>query len=328
MRIVKQVGAPWTNFRYSLFADDTTRQQARWLLTHRPKAESFWEEADIVHCTMESYVPASRCRLVTTLHDAAYLESNAHARSWESLRQRWKWKFLFSTLSRKVDMFHTVSQFSADRLASFFPSIQTRLRVVHNAVPPRFFEPVSAEGETWLESSGLSKHPYILLPGGLHFRKNAELVLEAWPILRDRFPELRLVISGHSNPNYGPRIGSAGNVEFTGFIDDEMLCSLYHRAALVWFPSLYEGFGIPVVEAMACGAPVVASDCSSVPEVAGGAAILVPPHSPPAHVDAIESVLNSSQTYEDLRHRGLARAGKLSWASSAAQLHGHFQELI
>jgi glycosyltransferase involved in cell wall biosynthesis len=326
--IVPKVGLPWTLFPYHLFGDDTSRQQARWLLTHRPAAEQYWPEVQIVHCTMESYVPARRCRLVATVHDAAYFERQAHAPSWSTLQQRWKWRILYATLSRKADLFHTVSNFSAERLATFFPSIRTRLRVVHNAAPPRFFEPVSAAGEEYIEQTGLKGIPFVMLPGGLHFRKNASLVLDAWPKLRDKFPDLLLVVAGHSEASFIERARAFGSIRLLGFVNDEALCSLYHAARVVWFPSRYEGFGIPVVEAMACGAPVIASNCSSLPEVAGDAAILVAPDAGSAHVEAIEAVLKDSRIRDALRERGRLRSRNFTWAASAATLTRHFLDLL
>ncbi|MDP8989396.1 MAG: glycosyltransferase family 4 protein, partial [Acidobacteriota bacterium] len=278
--VVEKIGAPWTTFPYHLFSKDTSYQQARWLAFHNPVAEKYWPEAEIVHCTGESYVPTSRCRLIVTVHDAAYFDSGAHPNTFATMKQRLKWKFLYATLSRSADLFHTVSQFSAERLGSAFPSIRSRLRVIHNAVPNRFFDPIGPVGEEFLERTGLSHRRFVLLPGGLHYRKNADLVLQAWPILKERVPDLTLVVSGHCDPRYSARAAAlGGSAMFTGFVNDDELCALYSKARVVWFPSRYEGFGMPVLEAMACGAPVVASNCTSIPEIAGDAALLVDPNS-------------------------------------------------
>jgi len=328
-KIVSKVGSPWTLFPYHLFADDTSRQQARWLLTHSPSAEHYWPEAQIVHCTMESFVPPTRrCRLVATVHYAAYFEREAHSPGWSTFRQRLKWRFLYATLSRKADLFHTVSNFSAERLADFVPAIRSRIRVVHNAASARFFKPVSADGEDYLERAGLRNVPFVLVPSGLCFRKNAALILEAWPILRERFPELLLVVVGHSEPGFAARARTVESIKQLGFADDEALCSLYHACEVVWYPSRYEGFGIPVLEAMACGAPVVTSDCSSLPEVAGDAAILAPRDSADGQVEAVEAVLKDRRLRESLCERGRIRSREFTWAKAAATLNRHFLDLL
>lgn len=328
--IVPQVGAPWTNYPYHFFASETSLQQARWLLTGKPTAAHYWPEAEIVHCTAESYVPTTRKqRLVVTLHDAAYFEAGAHKIDRAFRLQKYKWKILYNVLARKADLFHTVSHFSAERIARFVPAIRERLRVVHNAVPPRFFAPATAEGREYLRAHDLVNAAYILLPRGLHYRKNADLVLGAWPLLRELYPELRLVVTSHSEPSYAARAAALGDsVLLTGFVSDEALCALYHSARVVWFPSLYEGFGLPVLEAMACGAPVVASDSSSLPEVAGAAAVLVSPTDANAHVAALEALLSDERLRNSYAERGRQHARAFTWANSAAQLRGHFQTLI
>lgn len=327
--IVNKVGLPWTTYPYHLFAKDSSYQQAQWLAFHNPVAEKYWPETEVVHCTAESYVPTSKSRLVVTVHDAAYFDRGAHPVNFATTKQKLKWRFLYATLSRRADLFHAVSNFSAERLGAVFPSIRNRLRVIHNAVPQRFLAPVGPAGEEFLQRAGLAQKRYILLPGGLHFRKNAELVLKAWPVLNERLPDVTLVVSGHCDPRYSERALTLGkSVLFTGFVDDEELCALYHASQVVWFPSRYEGFGMPVLEAMSCGAPVVASNTSSIPEIAGDAAILVNPHSISENVDALEAVLGDSKLQDDLRARGAVRAGDFSWARSAAQMHELYSSVV
>ena len=191
------------------------------------------------------------------------------------------------------------------------------------------FEPVTAGGKARLNELGLADRPFVLVPGGLHFRKNAELILEAWPLIKSLHPDLVLAIVNHSNPEYVERAKFlGGSLRVLGFVPDDALRALYSAAQVVWFPSRYEGFGLPVVEAMACGAPVVASRGSSLPEIAGDAALLASPHRPKDHVDALHNLLSDESLRREFANRGRNRASHFTWDKSANQLRGYFEALL
>ncbi len=328
-RIIPQVGAPWSGFRYHFMASETSRQQARWFFFNHPAAERYWPDAQIVFCTGESYVPVKRARLVVTVHDAAYFENFAHRRDRAFLQQRLKWKLLYRKLSQKADLFHAVSHFSAERLGHFFPSIRSRIRVVHNAVTPHFFEPVTEAGRNYLAETGLNQRRFLLIPGGLHFRKNADLILQVWPRLQQLDRDLKLVVVNHSDPVYVEKLQAlGGDTHMAGFVSDDALKALYTAAEAVWFPSRYEGFGLPVLEAMACGTPVVTSNASSLPEIAGDAALLVHPTRAEAHLDALGELLNSASLRQELKVLGRERASQFTWEKSAAELKTHFDSIV
>ena len=327
-RILPLVQHPWTGFSYHPFEADTSRQQARWFLLDHPKAESFWPKAQVVFCTGESYVPVQEAALVVTTHDAGYFEGGAHQRDASFWKTRLKWELLYKKLERKVDMFHTVSQFSAERLAHFFPKIRSRIQWVHNGVTPYLFGPVNEAGWQYLEDVQLDKRQFVLVPGGLQYRKNAELILQATPLLLDEFPDLIIAIVNHSHPMYAQAAASMGSrLLALGFVSDDALHALYTAAAVVWYPSRYEGFGLPVVEAMACGAAVVASQSSSIPEIAGDAALLVDPSDPYAHVEAIRALLRDESLRRRYSESGRLRARQFTWSACADKLKQHFDTL-
>lgn len=328
-RILPLVQEPWTGYRYHTFAADTSRQQLGWYLQDKPTAEEFWSDTDVLFCTGESYVPVTKARLAVTMHDAGYFDEGVHKRDLSYWKTHVKWKALFAKLDRKADMFHTVSQFSAERLAHHFPQFASRIRWVHNGVAPQFYGPVPLDGLSFVAEAGLASRPYVLVPGGLHFRKNAELILAAAPMLLDRFPELVIAVVNHSNARYVEHAKSLGDrFRLLGFVPDEALHALYASAQVVWYPSRYEGFGLPVVEAMACGAPVVASNSSSIPEIAGDAALLADPALPAAHVEAITQLLLDPNARDLMRVAGRARAEGFTWGKCAAELTRHFNALL
>ncbi|MFT4112063.1 glycosyltransferase family 4 protein [Silvibacterium sp.] len=328
-QVLPRMEEPWTQFRYHTFSSDTSRQQARWFLLDRPKAERFWPKTQVVFCTGESYVPVKKSRLVVTTHDAGYFETDAHTHDASYWKQRFKWNLLFRKLDRHADLFHTVSAFSAERLAHFFPAIASRIRPVHNGVTPHFFGPITSQGLTSVATAGLLERPFVLVPGGLHYRKNADLILSASKTLLDRCPDLVIAVVNHSNPSYAKQVEALGSrFRMLGFVSDEVLHALYASARLVWFPSRYEGFGLPVVEAMACGTPVIASDSSSIPEIAGGAAVLLPPTDVSAHVEAVVTLLMNDSEHNRYAAAGFERAKRFTWEKTAYELKRLFDGLL
>ncbi len=328
-RILPNMGAPWPDLRYHLFDRDTSKQQMHWFLWNRPGAEDFWPETDIVHCSAESYVPVRKARLVVTCHDAQHFEPGAHRLTPWLLKQRFKWKLLFERLASSASMFHMISHFAAERTAHFFPKIADRLRVIPNAASESFFQPPTEHGLDVLRKLGVDGRPYLLVPGGLQHRKNANLILEAWPHLRQMHPDVKLVVINHSDPVYLERAKTFGDsLVLGGFQDEPQLVALYSTAQLVWFPTLYDGFGMPVVEAMAAGTPVVSSNTTGIPEVAGNAARLLSPQQPADHVAAIDDLLKSASTREDLIRLGRERAANFRWQHSANKLKAAFDSLM
>lgn len=172
---------------------------------------------------------------------------------------------------------------------------------------------------------------FILFVGGYEPRKNLRSILLAYEQLRHEFPH-KLVVAGFPRWSYSDdialldRLGLRGDVIFTGFVDEE-LPALYNLADLFLFPSFYEGFGMPVLEAMACACPVVTTTTGCSPEVAGGAALLVDPHDADALATAGRRVLSDDRLRADLVRRGLARARQFSWNRCARETLALFESL-
>ncbi len=168
--------------------------------------------------------------------------------------------------------------------------------------------------------------PYLLHVGTLQPRKNLARLLAAYATLMGDHPELRLVLAGGKGwgdedlAGVARALGVSERVLLPGYVPPPLLSALYGGAAALAMPSLYEGFGLPVVEAMACGAPVLCSNSSSLPEAAGGAALLVDPLSVPDIAAGLRQLLEDDALGAFLRERGLARAALLSWEASARQV--------
>jgi glycosyltransferase involved in cell wall biosynthesis len=165
-------------------------------------------------------------------------------------------------------------------------------------------------------------------------RKNLTVLLEAYQHLLDQGSELRLVIAGKKGWLYRGfferlhELGLEDQVVFPGFVPEPDLPALYSAAELFVFPSLYEGFGLPVLEAMACGTPVVCSNTSSLPEIVGDAAICLHPQDRGAWVAALTEVLENQQLRAELKAKGLARAARFSWQEAARETMAVYRSVL
>jgi glycosyltransferase involved in cell wall biosynthesis len=206
-----------------------------------------------------------------------------------------------------------------------------RIHVIGNAVDDDDFHPVR---DAWLlaavrERYGIGSR-FILYFGGFDLRKNVPRVIEAYARLPEHLRrEYQLVVAGRYHNLGHPlfpdpretvrRLGLEGNVVFTGQIREQDKAPLFSAATVFAFPSLYEGFGIPVLEAMACGTPVLTSNLSALPEVAGDAGLLVDPYDTDAIAQGLVDLLDHQERREELARRGLERARRFTWQQVAEQ---------
>ncbi len=165
-------------------------------------------------------------------------------------------------------------------------------------------------------------YPYLLCVSNRKAHKNEPMLIRAFAQAQID-SNIRLLFTGKATEELDELISSLGlesRVSFYGFVEEEQLPSLYKGALALVFPSLYEGFGLPVIESMACGTPVITSNCTSLPEVAGDAALLVDPSSPASISSAIEKLVSDIDLQESLTQRGLDQAKKFTWDLTAQRV--------
>jgi glycosyltransferase involved in cell wall biosynthesis len=226
-----------------------------------------------------------------------------------------------------------VSEQSKADILRYLPVKAENVTVIPEAAGPSYRPMDRAQSEEVLLRHGIS-FPYILYVGSIEARKNITRLLEAYAQIRGWSQKWKLVIVGATKWKYSPifdtlqQLQLASAVHFTGHVADEDLPALYNGAAVFVFPSLYEGFGLPVLEAMACGVPVVTSNCSSLPEVAGDGAILVDPRDVNAIAAAIRRVLEELDLATGLRAKGLARARQFTWERTARETIAVYKKVM
>ena len=290
------------------------------------------ERAHLLHEPHYVLPPATRCRSVVTIHDCIHLMfpqylpgrlAHAYARA-----AMW-------TAVHKADRILTVSDASKRDILRYFDIAPDKVSVIYNAIDERFLAPPDEERMDLIRQRYQLTHPFILYVGNIKPHKNLERLIDAFGRVRTNgLEDLRLVIIGDEISKYPPLRQSVHrhrldkHVRFLGFQPYETLAAFYRLARVFVFPSLYEGFGLPPLEAMACGTPVVTSNVSSLPEVAGGAAILVDPYEPASVAEGITRAVTDESLRGELVTRGLARARDFSWAQAATSIHRIYMDVL
>jgi glycosyltransferase involved in cell wall biosynthesis len=269
--------------------------------------------------------PIGVANQVVVIHDAAFLAPQAS----QTRAFRAAYTQLVSRLVKQARGIITVSEFSRGELIDRLGADPNRVRVVPNGVSPHFRPAAAGEGPPALAPR------YLLFVGSLEPRKNLRVLLRAIGLLsaRGRLYGHRLVLVGCQGAHFqddglAAAIAQAGElVEVLGYVPDEDLPALYAGATAFVYPSLYEGFGLPPLEAMACGTPVVVSDAAALPEVVGEAGLLFDPHDGEALAEALSRLLEDAALRGELSRRGLARAAHFSWEAAAQRTLAFMEEL-
>ena len=281
-------------------------------------------EWDVLHALHFPTPLPARHPLVVTLHDLTPLLIEG---AMPSVARRAVYRRLNARASHVADRVIVPSQNTGADVERVLPAARGKVRVTLEAADDFSAGPVG------LIPGGLVPDGarYIFTMGNTKPHKDLPTLLAAFERLAQAHSDLHLLLAGAGDPAYlVARLSkpARSRVRFTGRIDDAQLRALYAGAAAFAFPSTYEGFGLPPLEAMALGAPVVVADASSLPEVVGDAALLVPPRDSDAVADALERVLSDGTLRADLVARGHARASQLTWAATAEATVAVYREVL
>lgn len=324
--------APGDNFHWR-----PTPLSSRWLtrIWHRARiplpVEVFTGPLTLFHATDFVLPPVRRsATTIVQVHDLSFLRVPEAAPP--ALRS-WLERVVPASL-RRADYVLADSRATREDLIELCAvEPHAKIGVLHGGVDSRFRPRPAAEQLAVRRKYGLDNWPFVLSVGTLQPRKNHGRLVESLARLREDGHDLHLVLAGGtgwlSEPFHAQlrNSGLQDVVHLTGYVADADLPALYSAATVFAFPSLYEGFGLPVLEAMACGVPVVTSNVSSLPEVAGDAALLIDPLDSEALSDALRRVLLDSALRQQLVQAGRARARRFGWQRAARELLAVYRSL-
>ena len=258
-----------------------------------------------VHYPLTVQLPPSTAPAVVTLHDVQHRDlPDNFSRATRGYRA-----LAYDRGARRAARLIVLSEFARDRAVAQLGVAPGRVRVIWSGLDHERFRP-----------GGEPAEPFVVYPARAWPHKNHGRLFEAMRIVRRERPELRLVLTGGGLDGRLPE-----GAEDRGRVSDDQLAGLYRQASALVFPSLYEGFGQPPLEAMASGCPVAAADAGALPEVCGGAARLFDPTDPAAIAEAVLDVLDDRETW---RARGLERAELFSWDATARATEEVYRELL
>jgi glycosyltransferase involved in cell wall biosynthesis len=315
---------------------------------HQPERslKGWWEfravlqrlNCDLLHVPNVFSVPRGLpCPYVITVHDLLEHMSRGE-------RRNTLWRSVHFQLTRRVlsgaARIFAVSNFTKMEMEKLFGIPSARIEVVYNAIDERFLHGHASIADRELIAKRYQvTYPFLLYAGRVSPHKNVVRMIEAFSALKGElekegaFPDLKLIIIGDDlsgNPDLRRtvvRSGVQNDVRFLGFVPIEVLRIFYDSAKIFVFPSLYEGFGLPPLEAMAHGTPVVTSNVSSLPEVVGNAAVLVNPENVFEIMRALHRVLLDQELRERMKERSYLQAGKFSWEQSVRRILAVYQQV-
>jgi glycosyltransferase involved in cell wall biosynthesis len=288
------------------------------------------DKIDLLHLPFFGYPFIRPCPTVITIHDIVF-ESHPE---YLPLHKTAVLRTIFRHAARTTKKIIAVSEYTKSDLIKYYGVKEDKVEVIYEAPDPIFRRIIeSSKSEQKKLAYGITKK-YILCVGAIHKRKNIEMLLRAFKELSPKKEGVQLVLVGGviwNSVDLTRMIaeqGLAGNVIHLKYVPDEDLVYIYNSAEILVYPSLYEGFGLPLVEAMACGTPVVASNVTSIPEVVGNAGILFDPYNVEDMAGSMDIVLKDSGLRGSLSKKSIERAKAFSWRNTAERTIGVYNGLI
>ncbi|MFC1938364.1 glycosyltransferase family 4 protein [Chloroflexota bacterium] len=285
---------------------------------------------DVIHIPWQVgfFLPVN-CAKVITVHELTpIIFPEIQTRFWVFLH-----RYFMPRILKKVDMVITVSESTKRDLMKYMSVPETKIKTIYQGVDTEMYKVLPLSNIESIRRKYQLDFPYILYVGNIEPKKNIPTLLKAFSaVCQESRNNYRLVIVGKKLWKYQPTLNTVralnlqDKVIFLGYVPENDLPGIYNAASLFVFPSIYEGFGRPLLEAMMCGVPVITSNSSSMPEVVGDAGITVDPYDVPALAMAINQVLTDDKLRTTLTKKGLERAKFFSWQKCAEETLAVYEE--
>lgn len=304
-----------------VFGERNRRHWGRWLLASRLKRDG----VDLYHCVWDKGIPwKAPCPTVLTIHDVFPL---IFPDQFKGRKRRFKYRFNFFVDTARTDKIITISECTRTDVAQRFPFLEKKITVIYDGVEPAEYERISHEEvNAWRAHYGLQKPYLISVLGRLtEKRKNIPNLMAAFRELQAHCPEVLLVIVGQGRAE-GTRTG--GSVRILENIPRPALLSLVKGSELMIHPTLYEGFGLPVLEAMCCGTPVIAGEKGAVPELFGESVLLVNPEDQRSMAASMKRLLEDPALRTRYKVLGKKKAEQFSWDKTAQETAQVYRQML
>lgn len=289
---------------------------------------------DVFHSPVSATPILGKAKKIATVHELPWVERDAQVPHGEVVRRGHRvWLFLNVRYASRIV---AVSERTRANILSIYPDAEDRVQVIHHGVDDRFkrLDDLPDRGR-FLGRFDVPDKPFLFYVGTLRRKKNLRALLQVFADLPEpERSEYSLVLAGIRTPAW-PEFEELvqaeelrGRVFLPGFVSDDDLVTFYNLASALIYPSLFEGFGLPPIEAMACGTPVICSTGGAIPEVVGKAALTFPPERPEKLTEAILQVLRNPGLVEILRKKGVRRARRFRWDRTAERYLDLYEELV
>jgi glycosyltransferase involved in cell wall biosynthesis len=312
-----------SNFSLDKFSAFT---YADWEQIQLPRKVSY-KKLDILHCTANTAPLRGSIPLLLTLHDIIYLENvDFQGTAYQNLGNLYR-RWLVPKIVNKASLIFTVSEFEKENILKRLPATEGKVQVLYNGVSTQFNADYSQQQVEDFRKEINLPAKFIMFLGNTAPKKNTLNVIKAYVELVLKYgTKIPLVLLDYKKELVTRILQELRHPElidsfiFPGYVPHQKIPLMYNAATLFLYPSLRESFGLPILEAMACGTPVITSNTSSMPEIAGDAALVVDPYQPAELAAAMNKALTNNNLLGDLRANGMKRAASFTWKASAEKL--------